>query len=149
MTTESLVPVEVPCLCPDTPHEGDTVYLHPKIGLQGGAVAQRKIIAAIQGGAERDEIMGSLMDVYVRYGVADWTFTNGNSHKLEVTPENVEKRLLSDFTIGYLVADKADDLYSNALLDPLRAGVSKSSRPTPIKGSTSAKTSSSPKRRKP
>lgn len=147
---DPLVPVEVgACRCPGAPHpDGDIVFLHPRIGLHGGAVAQRKIISAIEDKADRDEIMATLTEIYVRYGVAAWNFTNGEETPLPVTPENLEARLLSDFEVGYLVADKADDLYSEGLMSPLQIKASKSSPPTSIAASTSAPTRSSRKPRK-
>jgi hypothetical protein len=145
-----LVAVEgVPCPCPGTPHpDGDTVSLFPKLGLHDGVYAQRKIITAMEGKADGDEVIATLMDVYCRKGVAAWTLVNDKGKALPVTPENIEAMLLSDFSIGNVVAEAADTLYSPALIDPLRLQVVKSSRPTPTNGSTSHKIGSSPKPRK-
>ena len=146
----NLVPVEgVPCPCPGTPHpDGDTVSLYPKLNLHDGVFAQRKIIAALDSKLDSDEVVATLMDVYCRKGVAAWTLVDADGKPLEVTPEAIEANLLSDFSVGNLIAEKADSLYSAALIDPLRNGAGKSSRPTPIYGSTSPKTPSSRKRRK-
>jgi len=145
-----LVAVEgVPCPCPGTPHpDGDTVSLYPKLGLHDGVYAQRKIIAAVEGKSDSDEVIATLMDVYCRKGVAAWTCVDDKGKPLAVTPENIEAMLLSDFSIGTVVAERADALYSPALIDPLRLPAVKSSRPTPTNGPTSHKTASSPKPRK-
>ena len=148
--SDPLVPVEgVACPCPGLPHpDGDTVFLLPKLGLFGGALAQRKIIEAINNKADRDEIMAALTEAYVRYGVAAWSFVDADGKPLELNPENIKSTLLDDFSRGSLVADKADDLYIESLLSPLRPAASKSSPPTPIGDSTPPKRRSSPKRQK-
>lgn len=147
---DELVAVEgVPCPCPGTPHpDGDTVSLYPKLDLHGGVYAQRKIIAAMEGKADSDEVVATLMDVYCRKGVAAWSFLDEKGKPLAVTPEAIEATLLRDYSVGRPVAEKADAIYSPALIDPLRLEVVKSSRPTPTNGSTSHKTASSPKPRK-
>lgn len=151
MTTDAPVPVDVACLCPGTPHDGDTVYLRPKLGLHGGMVAQRKIIELVTDEANNDEVMAALGEVLVRYGVDSWTFTDEEGSPLPVTEAAINDRLLADFSVGYPVADAAADLYSAGLLDPLRVKASNSSRRSPTNGSTSRATSSSgtrPKRSK-
>ncbi len=149
MTDLAYVPVPVgACRCPGAPHgDGDTVYLRPKLTLHGGMVAQRKIIDLAGGEADNDEIMASLAEVFCRYGVADWTFTNEDG-PIEVTPESIQAVLLDDFGLGFMVSDKAADLYTAELLDPLRARASKSSRRSPTNDSTPAPTSLSDTRRK-
>jgi hypothetical protein len=148
--TDELVPVSLgACLCPGTPHaDGDSVYLRPKLGLHDGVYAQRKIISAMEGKADSDEVIATLMDVYCRKGVVAWTLVDEAGKSLEVTPEAIEAALLSDFSIGHLVAEMADSLYSPALIDPLRIPVVKSLPPMPTNGSTSHKIASSRKPRK-
>lgn len=149
MDTELIAVEGVPCPCPGRPHpDGDTVSLYPKMGLQDGAYAQGKIIAAMEGRADSDEVTALLMTLYCRKGVAAWSMVDDKGKPLEVTPEAIEQRLLSDFSVGRVVAEKADALYSPALIDPLRIAVGKSLRPTPTNGSTSPKTPSSRRRRK-
>lgn len=149
MDTE-LVPVTgVPCPCPGTPHpDGDTVSLYPHLGLHDGVVAQEKIIAAMEGKADVDEVTATLMEVYCRKGVAAWTLVDSTGEPVPVTPEMIEAALLSNFAVGHVVAEAADSLYSPALIDPLRNGAGRSSPATPTKRSTSAKTGSSRKPRK-
>jgi hypothetical protein len=137
----------VACPCPGTPHDGDTVYLRPEPGLAGGILIQRKFVNLSVGGSERDEVFASLIETYVRHGVDSATFTDADGETLD--REAAIELILSKFSLGKVVADKADDLYSNELLDPLVAGVSKSSRTSRTSGSTSAKRRSSPKRPKP
>lgn len=147
MTDPTLVPVAVACPCPGTPHDGDTVYLHPTISLKGGSIAQRKFIDMSGGGTDADEVFGSLIEVYVRYGVAETTLTGEDGNDLSL--EQAIGVLLGNFALGSEVATKADELYSKALLDPLLAQVSTSSRRSQTNGSTSRRNPSRATRQKP
>lgn len=153
MSESTPVPVAVACRCPGTPHDGDTVYLRPTLDLRGGIVAQRKIVALIQaageGEADTDDILASLAETYCLSGVVDWTFTNGDTKKVEVSEQAIRDLILDDFTYGIAVAEAASNLYNSAVLDPLVAQASKSLPPTRTKGSTSRRTGSSGKRQKP
>jgi hypothetical protein len=151
MTDQTLVPVAVACRCPGTPHDGDTVYLRPHLDLRGGMIAQRKVIDLIQArgqGADTDEILASLGEVFCLNGVVDWTFTNGDTKPVPVSDQAIRDLILDDFTFGIAVADAASDLYTPAVLDPLVAQVAKSSQASRTAKSTSARTGSSATRRK-
>jgi hypothetical protein len=147
--SDPLIPVEVgACRCPGAPHpDGDIVYLRPTLSLHGGMVAQRKIIDLAGGESDSDEIMASLAEVFCRYGVVGWTFTDERG-PVDVTPEAIQERLLDDFSLGFAVSDKAADLYSSGLIDPLRERASKSLQLMQTSGSTSAPNGSSDTPRK-
>lgn len=146
MTDPTLVPVAVACPCPGTPHDGDTVYLRPEPGLTGGILIQRKFVNLSVGGADRDEVFASLIETYVRYGVDSATFVDDEGKQLD--RDQVIDIILSRFSLGSEVANKADDLYSTELLDPLVERASKSLPISRTNGSTSPSQRSSTKRRK-
>ncbi len=152
MTESTPVPVAVACRCPGTPHDGDTVYLRPTLDLRGGIVAQRKIVALIQAAgdkeADTDDILAGLAETYCLNGVVDWTFTNGNTEKVDVSEQSIRDLILDDFTYGIAVAEAASNLYNAAVLDPLVEQASKSLPPKRTRNSTLAKTGSSRKRQK-
>jgi hypothetical protein len=151
MVDNSLVPVRVgDCRCPDSPHpDGDFVYLFPKLGLHGGFVAERTILNLAGGDRPKQaEIEAELVDVYVKYGVADWTFVNEKG-PIPVTPETLASELTSDYTLARLVADKADDLYTPVVLNPLVSRLLASLPATPTVESTSPKNGSPVTPRKP
>ena len=78
-----LVPVRVPC--PDGQHpDGDSVSLTPKLSFPGGVEARRKI-NELTDGATQDEVIGLLLDVYIRHGIAEWTL---HDDKGELIPVN-------------------------------------------------------------
>jgi hypothetical protein len=122
------------CQCPGTPHngkdgadDGDIVYLRPVLGFAAGAEAVRMlgeamIVVSPTGGGPsgQDPIVdnsrsGELVGpVYIRAGVTGWNLVNEDGP----VPLDVEV-LLANYTWAYPIAEAADDLYSQALIDPL------------------------------
>jgi hypothetical protein len=129
-------PIEVrvrDCACPDVPHadEGDLVYLHPTLSLLGGLAAQRDWQASITGEGDKRSLDGDAltdrwMVTFVRFGFA------GSNCGLTVDD------VLADFTVAEPVADKASDLYQEAVLRPLGMSRSQTSPDGPTGDSTSA-----------
>jgi hypothetical protein len=94
--------------------------------------------------AEAEEILASLTEAYVVYGVASWSLLGADGKPLPVTGPNIKAVLLTSLDDAMLVADEADTLYAGKVMRPLMARASKSLRTTPTDGSTSAPTDSSP-----
>jgi hypothetical protein len=142
--TDELVPVELEtCRCPGSPHDHDTVWLYPKLPADGGIAAMN----AWQNGAPNSETMiGILGRIWVQFGVARWNFVDENGAPLPVTTRS---KALLDWDAVRPIADKADDLYSGDFLRPLVASRSPSSRNGHTGRSTSRKTASSARPRKP
>ena len=121
-----LVPVRVGyCPCEGSPHaDGDTVYLYPELSMSGGMAAQGAISEAMTDtGLDQVRLQELLAQVWITHGVASWTFLadpqpNGERPTIPLTPENIV-RALPFGKGGRLVADKADDLYNEAVLAPL------------------------------
>jgi hypothetical protein len=146
------VPVSVACPCPGTPHpDGDTVYLHPKLGLAAGIAVQKLIIEANQSEERLNaaELTGVLAEGYLLYGVTSWTLLDEQGKPLPVNRDTIRAALLEDFTVGAPIADVADDLYMGPVLLPLVKRASNSSPSSPTNGSTSARKASTRKRQKP
>jgi hypothetical protein len=112
-----LVPVPVGyCPCAREPHpDGDIVYLHPELSMQGGLAAQGAIA---EGTGDLVLLQELLARVWITHGVAAWTFVDDEGNPIPVTPANVA-RALPYAKGGRLIADKADDLYHEAILAPL------------------------------
>lgn len=160
--SDSLVAVAVACPCLGTPHsDGDSVFLAPHLSLRGGLVAEAtmvrvwtklKMAGAVPEPTEASlAVEASLRDVYLLDGVKDWTFTDESGDKLAVTEDTIRDLLLSNFSLGRVVADEADRLYTPSVLDPLLARLLRSSPASPRRASTStsATTPSSGKRPRP
>ena|SRR3990167_5800161 len=157
--SDPLVPVSVTCPCPGTPHaDGDTVFLAPHISLRGGMLAEALMVRVWTNLDPRTSdfssvasltIEAQLREVYLLDGVKEWTFVSDDG-PIPVSEWSIRDVLLSDFTLARPIGDKADELYSRSVLDPLRARLSKSLRSLrpPASTSTSASSPSSAKRPK-
>lgn len=154
MTDTTLVPVCVgACLCPGAPHaDGDFVYLRPRLGLAAGIVLQEPVADWLRiPPSERpgqEYMRGELSERYLVLGIADWNLTD-DAGPVPVNPISIRERLLDDYERSQPAADKADELYSEVALGPLRRLIAMSSAPTSSNGSTSARSNGSPKRRRP
>ena len=120
------------CRCPGSPHHHDTVTLRGEpstpMGIAGWTVASL-------GGALWD-IQARLADVWLKFGIIDWSFTDAAGKAVPVTSANIDDYL--PFGRGGMeVANRADELYSDTVLSPLAARMSPPSPPTPTDDSTS------------
>lgn len=106
--------VAVPCSCPGTPHETDSVSLLDKISVPMAVAA----LEAVPAGTRLVDVSAFVTPVYMRFGIVDWTFTDENGEALPVTPENIEARL-TWANGAFEVADAAAELYTAELLAPL------------------------------
>ncbi len=112
------IPVPVgPCLCPGEPHrDGDVVYLAAVLPTIAGQAAQ----GAIQDASDSARLEELLWRVYRDLCITDWTFVDEAGDPIPLTPANKELGL--PFAKGgRLVAEKADELYAQDVLAPLRA----------------------------
>lgn len=135
-------PVEVRiggCRCPGDPRphpDGDVVYLAPRAGLRLGMAAQ----AAIANARDQYDLAAELGIVFVRYGIIAWNLVDledGKVVPLPVSPATIDERLEWEFG-GEEVADRAAELYGEAVVSPLQRRRSTSQALGPMDGSTSA-----------
>lgn len=120
------------CRCSGLPHpDGDTVSLSKNPPLEVGLAASQ---AMAEDGA--DNIRIALGLAYLR-AIEAWTFLDDDGDPIPVTPENIRLALPWDKG-GSIVAEKADDLYTEAVLSPLLRRLSNTSPAGPMAGSTSA-----------
>lgn len=142
------------CACPDTPHpDGDEVYLLPALSLEGGAAAEFDLLdnqpAEDATPADARKVTLALLaawtKTYVQYGAVGWNWLRPNEQgKAEPIPFDVDV-LLADYSLSRLVAERANALYSEAVMGPLVAAAqaaspnrqSRRSRTTRTTGSTS------------
>lgn len=102
------------CECPGTPHEadGDLVYLTPTPSLRLGLEAQKDIREALGDGTLLAE---KWLVTFVTYGAVGWNLVDEDG---DPVPFDVNA-LLADFAISAPVAEKADELYGEAVTRPL------------------------------
>jgi hypothetical protein len=132
------------CQCPGAPHVyGDVVYLRPKLDLRGGFRVKRRLIdlnrAAYGEDSKQDmaDLEIGLAEAYLTEGIYAWNLVDADGVDLPVTPENLAEHLFNDYGRSEIAADKADDLYRPAVIDPLVNRALDSLPDTPTKKSTS------------
>lgn len=146
----------IECVCPpkdgQTRHpDGDTVTLRERLDFHA-ATTIRQAIAILKSedpDSSAAEILATLTEHYVLFGVESWSLVDEKDKPVPVSRAAIRSLLLTRPENITDLADEADGLYQAQVLLPLLARASKSSPPSPIDGSTSAKTPSGPKPRKP
>ena len=135
---DDLISVEV--------EEGLHVYLLPHLKWRHvSAIKWEILVEKEKAGIDlpAGEIIGLLQEGYLTYGIARWDLPK------PLTRESVQTEILGRTDRAAIVAEKADELYSEQVLLPLVRMGSKSSQPTSTNGSISATTGSSGKHPKP
>lgn len=129
--------------------DGDTINLRARLDFVQAIAIRNAIRLKSAGEALRvADVLAILTEGYIIHGIESWTLEDDDG-PIAVSREAIAERILTQFDVAAEIGDEADELYSEQVLLPLVARVSTSSRPTPMPDSTSAKTSSGPKRRKP
>lgn len=142
------MPALIPCTCPakpggERPHETDTITFRPALTPREAFAISRDIAIEQMGGPiSGGDVLAILSEQYVLRGVESWTCVDADGKPLTVTKATIRERLLSDIRTMSIVADEADDLYSEAVTLPLVLMASSSSQPSPTEESTSATTDS-------
>jgi hypothetical protein len=141
---DNLIAVRIgECQCPGAPHaEGDIVSLRPILDLRGGFRVKRRLIELNQAAygeqnTDMAELEIHLAEVYLTEGIAEWNLVDEDGVARPLTDENLAAFLFSDYSRAEAAADKADDLYRPAVLDPLVTRALNSLPDTQTSGSTS------------
>lgn len=121
-----------PCRCPGAVHTQDEVYLAPEPSMTLGLRANGAIAKADNDPALLELYLGR---VFIEEGITGWTFVDEDG-EIPVTPDNIE-RLLPWSKGGQAVAERANELYGEAILAPLVKSSRSTSQPSPMNGSTS------------
>lgn len=124
--TNVRVPVGA-CRCPNAPHEdGDWVDLRPSPTIDIGSA----VYAAVANvGDDPVQLQVEMTRAFLRFGIVAWSFTDDRGEPIPIQPRrpdfgDVISRLLPFTDGGFLVADRADDLYSEEVLRPLMTRLS-------------------------
>jgi hypothetical protein len=139
----------VACFCPGN-HETDTVTLKETLGFRELATARMVIRWAREADSTAGvpEVMGALLEFYLRHTIASWSCVDEKGKPLPVTPANVDRLLIENPAAAdqaLEIGELANDRYSIGIVGPLVREASRSSRPSPITRSTSrTKGSSTP-----
>lgn len=118
---DDLVPVRArDCTCPNTPHaEGDFVSILPRPSLDLGLEAQYDLSQVMddKGVVDGTRLKARWLKTYIRMGAVAWNLTDADGAPV---PFDVNV-ILADYEFAYPIADRCDDLYSEAILRPLMA----------------------------
>jgi hypothetical protein len=132
------------CACPGTPHEeeGDLVFLHPTLPVDGGIIAEQQLLSpAVQlldDATERTNLLTRLwLRTFVTHGTAGWNLLDEAG---EPVPFDLSV-ILADWSLARPVGDRASDLYADSVLHPF---LNRPDRPSPT-GRTQATTSRRPR----
>lgn len=137
--------IGVPCTCPDTPHDTDTVTLVPVLTPPLGRAA----LTAMEGVlATSAMVEGALASVWLSpLAIAGWTKVDEKGEPLPINALTIAAHL--GWTQGAMeILEAADSLYAGDLFVPLARRRSKSSASGPTDSSTSANPRSGSKRPK-
>ena len=135
-TADGMQPVVVnvgACRCIGGAHTTDTVTLAPEASMTLGLRGKGAIAAA---GNDAARLESMLARVFIDEGIIGWTFVDAEGQPEPVNHDNVE-RLLPWGRGGAEVSERANDLYSEAVLGPLV----RRSQSTPPPGQTVVSTS--------
>ena len=143
------VPVKVrECACPGHPHngEGDVVLLAATISLDGGLAAEQDLVAVnaehpTDVPARIAAVTRRWASTFIRYGATGWNLLDDEGNPV---PFDVDA-VLSDYLIARPVADKAADLYTDAVMRPFLTKQDNRSPTGRTTNSTSRRRRSGPK----
>lgn len=138
------------CRCPGAPHPNDWVELYPEPTIAMGSA----VMAAIRASGDDNMVLqGNMAVSYVLFGIKAWSFIGEDGDPIAINPSHeawpsVVNKLLPWAHGGKEVVDRADGLYSEAILRPLLSRTSTQSQGGQMDGLTSATPSTSPQPQK-
>lgn len=145
-------PVVVRCTCQGAPHQtGDRFKLFDPLPFPK-AILARQSVAALFADDEQPseaEMTATLMEVFLLHCVQAWNRTDAKRKALPLSRANLRTFMDENPVEAAVVADAANDLYIDKVVLPLLQAALRSSQPTPTEPSTSARTGSRSKSRKP
>lgn len=148
----SRIPFDLPggCQCLGSPHEKDTVWFRPKLSLEGGAMADTAIRAAVGRGLSTftDDVQKELGWILTFQGIESWNFLDDDGKPIPVTQE-VIRYGLDWVQTGSHLWEKATELYGEEAFVPFQARLQSFSARRQTAGSTSRSRSTSRKRSTP
>ncbi len=102
------------CACPDTPHDGDIVYLNPKLSAPGGIAAEQEIA---KGFADSADLTQRLLISFVRHEATGWNLTDEYGKPVPFSVDD----LLADWTLSRNVITRAGELYTQVAIAPFQS----------------------------
>ena len=135
--------MDIPCICPPIEgqprHDRDTVTLRERLDFRSSLAAQNAIVflKSEDPDASAADILAALTESYVLSGIESWSVVGVDGKPIEPTKAAIRELLLTNLDVAMDVAEAADDLYRDAVVDPLVRKASSSSPDTPTEAPTS------------
>jgi len=132
--------VQIRCICPGTPHEGDTVTLQDTLDFRKTLTVRQHLAHGSVAEMTLPEMMALLGEAYLMYCISSWTLVDADGKPLSVSKAAITSILMAPehLDVAETIGNAADGLYSDKVFLPLRKGASPSSPATPTGRSTSA-----------
>lgn len=138
--------MDIPCICPVKPDgavrhaDGDRIELRERLDFRSSLAAQNTVfvLKAEDPDASSADILAALTESYLLSGVESWSVVDEKGKPVEPTRTAIRERLLTRLDVALIVAERADELYRDAVIAPLVRAASTSSRSTPTDESISA-----------
>lgn len=135
--------VPIACICPPVDGQmrhpgGDIVTLRDRLPFHEALAVRNDVgVAAISDpDATEGDILATLTEAYLVHGIESWTLADDGG-PIPATKAAIRERLLASLDAALAVGEAADELYAEAVMLPLLARASNSSRPTPTDASIS------------
>lgn len=116
MTDTSLVPVSVPCDCPEQFRhaDGDVVSLFPRLGLEAGIAVQ----SAFDANASPEQRLIHMRIALIDHQIAAWTKVDAEGKPADHRNPAIVRARLSWLEGGSEIVAKMTELYGAAILAP-------------------------------
>jgi hypothetical protein len=133
--------MDIPCICAGD-HGTDTITLKDPLDYRSASTMQKAIVLlkSEDEDASSASVLAVLGEAYLLYGIASWSLVDLKGKPIPVTPENVQRHLLTHVDAAMSVESEADEKFSKVVLLPLLKRGSSSSPPTRTTDSTSRTT---------
>ena len=151
--------IDIPCVCPPLStgaprHTTDTITLRDALGFRAARAARNSILVVRELDPESSigDVLAALSEVYLIEGIESWSLVDQRNKPLELSRKSIRAFMAEHPEEAGMAADRADDLYQEAVFAPLVKRASTSSQPSQTEPSTSAEigsTSTPRKRSKP
>jgi hypothetical protein len=135
--------MDIPCICPPVEgkprHDKDTITLRERLDFRSSLAAQNAVLVLKSEDPDSStaDVLAALTETYLLSGVESWSVVGVDGKPVEPTKPAIRELLLTNLDAAMVVADAADDLYRDAVLDPLVRKASNSSPDTPTDEPTS------------
>jgi hypothetical protein len=140
--------MDIPCICPlvegKPRHATDTITLRERLDFRSSLAAQNAVyvLKSEDPDASTADTLAVLTEAYLLSGIESWSCQGVDGKPIEPTKPAIRELLLPNLDAAMAVAEVADDLYRDAVLNPLVKRAQDSSPDMPTEPPTTPTSSS-------